>query len=186
MSCQVSTAIRRRRSFSTHEADVVRDPSELVIDLLGNLVMIAVPVALGIAVLRYRLYDIDRLIGRTLVYGLLTIALGLAYGASVFVLGNLLNPAGGQSELAVAASTLLLAALFQPVRRRIQGMVDRRFNRRRYDAAQTIEAFSSRLRDQLDLDTLTTELLAVTDQTVQPTHASLWLRPMAGGRAGPA
>jgi hypothetical protein len=109
-----------------------------------------IPIAIGIAVLRYRLYDIDRLINRTLVYGLLTVLLGAVYTVGVFGLGQLLNPVTGESALAVAGSTLAVAALFQPLRRRIQAVVDRRFNRRRYDAAKTIEAFSTRLRDQLD------------------------------------
>jgi hypothetical protein len=140
-----------------------------------------IPIAIGIAVLKYRLYDIDRLIRRTLVYGLLTVLLGAVYLAGVFGLGQLLNPVTGESALAVAGSTLAVAALFQPARRRVQAVVDRRFNRRRYDAAKTIEAFSTRLRDQLDLDTLSTELLAIVDQTTEPTRASLWLRPSASG-----
>jgi hypothetical protein len=111
-------------------------------------------VAIAVAVLRYRLYEIDRLINRTLVYVLVTVLLGAVYTAGVFGLGRLLNPVTGQSTLAVAASTLAVTALFQPVRRRIQAAVDRRFNRRRYDAAKTVEAFSARLRDQVDLDTL--------------------------------
>jgi hypothetical protein len=135
------------------------------------------PVSVAIAVLRHRLYDIDRLITRTLTYGLLTVVLGILYAGAVVVLGQALNPRGGESALAVAASTLLVAALFQPLRRRIQDTVDRRFNRRRYDAARTIETFSARLRDQVDLDTLSAELLAVVDQTMQPTTVSLWLRP---------
>jgi hypothetical protein len=131
------------------------------------------PLATGAAILRYRLYDVDRIISRTLAYALLTILLGLGYTAVVLGLGLLLP---NDSSLAVAAATLAVAALFQPARRRLQQAADRRFNRRRYDAARTIEAFSARLRDEVDLDTLTGELLAVVDQTVQPTTASLWLR----------
>jgi hypothetical protein len=137
------------------------------------------PPAVAAAILKYRLYDIDRLINRTLVYGLLTVLLGAVYVGGVFTLGRLLNPITGESSLAVAASTLAVAALFQPARRRLQAVVDRRFNRRRYDAARTVEAFSARLRDEIDLDTLSAELLAVVDQTMQPTGASIWLRPSA-------
>jgi hypothetical protein len=144
----------------------------------------AVYLAIGIAIFRHRLYDIDRLINRTLVYGLLTAILGLVYAGGVFVVGQLLNPAGGESGLAVAASTLAVAALFRPLRRRVQTAVDRRFNRRRYDAAKTVEAFSGRLREHIDLETLSTELLAVVDQTMQPTRVSVWLRP-AVNQAGP-
>jgi hypothetical protein len=136
-----------------------------------------IPIAIGVAVLKYRLYDIDRLINLTLVYGLLTALLISVYAGLVFLLGRLLDPATGDSALAVAASTLAVAALFQPARRRVQTVVDRRFNRRKYNAATTIEAFSTRLRDQVDLDNLATELLAVTDKTMQPTTVSLWLRP---------
>jgi hypothetical protein len=132
------------------------------------------PLATGAAILRYRLYDLDRIISRTLAYGLLTVLLGLGYAAVVLGLGGLL---GQDSSLVVAAATLAVAALFQPARRRIQAGVDRRFNRRRYDAAQTIGDFSARLRHQVDLDTLTAEVMAVVDQTMQPTWASLWLRP---------
>jgi hypothetical protein len=135
------------------------------------------PASVAVAILRHHLYDIDRLLSRTLTYGLLTVVLGILYASAVVLLGQALNPRGGDSPLAVAASTLLVAAVFQPLRRRIQDLVDRRFNRRRYDAAKTIEAFSGRLREQLDLDTLSAELLAVVDQTMQPTKASLWLRP---------
>ena len=123
--------------------------------------------------LRYRLYDLDRIISRTLTCGLLTVLLGLGYAAVVLGLGRLLPQ---DSSLAVAAATLAAAALFQPARRRIQDLVDRRFNRRRYDAAGTVEAFAVRLRDQVDLDALHRELLAVVDRTMQPTRASLWLR----------
>jgi hypothetical protein len=143
-----------------------------------------IPVAIGIAILRYRLFDIDRLISRTLVYGLLTALLAGVYATGVFVAGRLLDPARGRSELAVAASTLAVAALFQPLRRRLQTLVDRRFNRSRYDAARTVAAFSSRLREEIDLDSLSAELLAVVDQTMQPTEASLWLRPQ-GSRPPP-
>jgi hypothetical protein len=132
------------------------------------------PLAIGAAILRYRLYDLDRIISRTLAYGLLTLLLGGGYAAVVLGLGRLL-PQG--SSLVVAAATLAVAAVFQPARRRVQAAVDRRFNRRRYDATQTIEAFSARLRDEIDLDTLSAELLAVVEETMQPTQASLWLRP---------
>ena len=142
-------------------------------------VLASVPAAAGIAILRYRLYDIDRIINRTLVYGLLTVLLGAVYVGGVFTLGRLLNPITGESSLAVAASTLAVAALFQPARRRLQAVVDRRFNRRRYDAARTVETFSARLRDEIDLNTLSAELLAVVDQTMQPTGVSIWLRPSA-------
>jgi hypothetical protein len=138
------------------------------------------PLALGAAVLRYRLYDLDRIISRTLAYGLLTVLLGGGYAAVVLGLGQLL-PQG--SSLVVAAATLAVAGLFQPARRRIQQAVDRRFNRRRHDAAQTIQAFSDRLRDQVDLDTLSAELLAVVEDTMQPNQTSLWLRPQASSTA---
>jgi hypothetical protein len=139
-----------------------------------------VPVAAGIAILRYRLYDIDRLINRTLVYGLLTAILGLVYAAAVLVLGQLFGGvAGNPPSWAVAGATLSVWALFRPARARIQAVVDRRFDRRKYDAAKTVEAFSVRLRDEVDLDALTAELLVVVDQTIQPTKASLWLRPSA-------
>jgi hypothetical protein len=131
------------------------------------------PVAIGAAILRYRLYDLDRIISRTLAYGLLTLVLGGGYAAVALVLGQLL---GRDSSLAVAGATLAVAALFQPARRRIQAAVDRRFNRHRHDAAQTITTFSSRLRQQVDLNELTAELLAVVEQTMQPSQASLWLR----------
>jgi len=136
-----------------------------------------IPISVAVAVFRYRLYDIDRLINRTLVYGLLTALLVGVYAGLVFLFGRLLDSATGDSALAVAASTLTVAALFQPARRRLQALVDRRFNRARYDAARTVERFSGRLRDQVDLDTLSTELLAVVDHTVQPASTSLWLRP---------
>jgi hypothetical protein len=139
------------------------------------------PLAIGAAVLRYRLYDLDRIISRTLAYGLLTVLLGGGYAGIVLGLGQLL---GRASSLVVAGATLAVAAAFQPARRRIQQVVDRRFNRRRSDVAKTIEAFGARLRDQVDLDALHTELLAVVDQTMEPTRVSLWLRPSPHGSSG--
>jgi hypothetical protein len=131
-------------------------------------------VAIGIAILRHRLYDIDRLLNRTLVYGLLTALLGGCYAGVVLTLGQVF---GRSSPLAVAIATLTVAAAFQPARRRVQTVVDRRFNRRRYDAARTIQAFSMRLRQQLELETVTTELLGVVQKVMEPTTVSLWLRP---------
>ena len=136
--------------------------------------------AIAMAILKYRLYDIDRLISRTLTYGLLTAILGLGYVGAVLVLGQVSGAVGGETpSWAVAGATLAVAALFQPARRRIQELVDRRFNRRKYNATRTVEAFSARLRDQVDLDTLSAELLRVVDQTMQPSTVSLWLRPGA-------
>jgi hypothetical protein len=147
---------------------------DLVVLACLSLCTALLPLATGAAILRYRLYDLDRIISRTLAYGLLTLLLGLGYAALVLGLGRLLPDS---SSLAVAAATLAVAAVFQPARRRVQRAVDRRFNRRRYDAARTVEAFAARLRDQVDLRALHGELLAVVDQTMQPTRASLWLRP---------
>jgi hypothetical protein len=141
---------------------------------VGCCLLVVPPVATGAAVLRYRLYDLDRILSRTLAYGLLTLVLGGGYAAVALVLGQLV---GRDSSLAVAGATLAVAALFQPARRRVQQAVDRRFNRRRHDAARIIEGFGGRLRDQVDLDTLTAEVLAVAERTMQPTRASLWLRP---------
>jgi hypothetical protein len=138
------------------------------------------PLAIGAAVLRYRLYDLDRIISRTLAYGLLALILALGYSLVVLGLGQLL---GQGSSLVVAAATLTVAAAFQPLRRRLRRALDRRFDRRRYHAAQTIQAFSARLRQQVDLDTLTAELLTVVDQTMQPTMVSLWLRPTVAASA---
>jgi hypothetical protein len=140
----------------------------------------AVPTAIGVAVLRAGLYEIDRLLNRTLVYGLLTALLGAVYAGIVLVLGQVFGGLGAKPpSWAVAGATLAVAALFQPARRHIQQAVDRRFNRRKYNTAKTIEAFATRLRDQVDLDTLSAELLAVVDQTMEPTRVSLWLRPAA-------
>jgi hypothetical protein len=145
----------------------------VVLAALGTCVAL-LPLATGAAILRYRLYDLDRIISRTLAYGLLTVLLGGGYAGVVLGLGQLL---GRDSSLVVAGATLAVAAAFQPARRRIQQAVDRRFNRRRYDAARTIQAFSARLHQQVDLQALTGELLAVVEQTMQPTRVSLWLRP---------
>ena len=142
------------------------------------------PASVGVAILRHHLYDIDRLLNRTLVYATLTAVLGLGYAGAVLALGQLFGTGERTPSWAVAGATLAAAALFQPARRRIQQVVDRRFNRRRYDAAKTIEGFSVRLRDQVDLDTLSTELLAVVDQTMEPTGVSLWLRPSPPGSSG--
>jgi hypothetical protein len=153
---------------------VVGATGAVLVVLAAGVCMALLPLAIGAAILRYRLYDLDRIISRTLAYGLLTVLLGGAYAGVALGLGQLL---GRDSSLAVAGATLAVAALFQPARRRIQAAVDRRFNRRRHDTARTIQAFSARLRQQVDLDTLTDELLAVVDQTMQPTSVSLWLRP---------
>jgi hypothetical protein len=151
--------------------------NDVLVQACAGTSMALLPLATGAAILRYRLYDLDRIISRTLAYGLLTVLLGGAYAGVVLGLGQLL---GRDSSLVVAVATLAVAAAFQPARHRVQRMVDRRFNRRRYDAAQTIAAFSARLRQEVDLDSLSAELLAVVEHTVQPTQVSLWLRPSAG------
>jgi hypothetical protein len=138
--------------------------------------LLCMPVAVALAVLRYRLWDLDRLVSRTVTYALLT---GLLVAPYLFILPAVSRLAGGAGSLAVATATLAAAAMFQPLRRWVQGWVDRRFNRRCYNAARTVEGFSGRLRDKVDLDTLSAELLAVVDQTMQPTAVSLWLRPPA-------
>src|SRR5215208_2147050 len=148
--------------------------SPVLLGWVAGVYIAIVPLAIGAAILRYRLYDLDRIISRTLAYGLLTLLLGGGYAGVVLGLGQLL---GRDSSLVVAGATLAVAGVFQPARRRIQQTVDRRFNRRRHDTAATIQAFSTHLRDQLDLDTLQGELLEVVDQTMQPAQASLWLRP---------
>jgi hypothetical protein len=146
------------------------------------------PVSAGIAILRYRLFDIDVLLNRALVYSTVTSVLGASYAGIVLALGALLPGAGvggalggrgggSGSSLAVAIATLTVAAMFQPARRRVQEVVDRRFNRRRYDAQRTVEAFAAQLRQQTDLDVLATELMGVVNRTMEPTQASLWLRP---------
>jgi len=161
----------------------VFDPQGRLGDVLFFVSFALVPAAIGVAILRYRLYDIDRIINRTLVYGLLTAMLAGIYALVVLVFGQLFGGIGAEPpSWAVAGATLAVAALFQPARRRIQAVVDRRFNRRNYDAAKTIDAFGARLRDELDLDTLSAELLTVVNRTMEPTQSALWLRPSGQGR----
>jgi hypothetical protein len=144
-----------------------------------------VPLSIGISILRYRLWDIDLLINRALVYGTLTGVLALVYVASVVLLQQGFRALTGQeSELAIIASTLAIAGLFQPLRRRLQGFIDRRFYRRKYDAARTLAVFSARLRDEVDLTTLTDDLVAVVEETMQPAQVSLWLPPSSHNRSG--
>jgi len=150
---------------------------EAFLNLLDAATITGLYVAVGIAILRYRLYDIDRIINRTLVYGSLTVSLALVYFGGVASLQGLLRALTGQgSQLAIVASTLAIAALFNPLRRRIQSFIDRRFYRRKYDAAKTLEGFSARLRDETDLDELSSDLERVVREAMQPEHVSLWLR----------
>jgi hypothetical protein len=157
------------------DSNFVYKPFEIVDVLLLN----TIPVAAGVAVFRYRLYDIDLLINRTLVYALTTAAIGAAFFAGIVMLQSVLRPMTGGSEVAVAVSTLASFALFQPFRRRIQTAVDRRFYRSKYDAERTLDAFSARLRDEVDLDAVRGGLLDAVRDTVQPARASVWLRKVA-------
>jgi hypothetical protein len=162
---------------------IISEPLELVwlggvayiLVLIG---LVGIPISMGIAITRYRLYDIDLLMNRTLVYGSLTAMLVALYFGGIVVLQTLIVAlTGQQSTLAVVASTLAIAALFVPLRRRVQGFVDRRFYRRKYDARKTLEAFSAKLRDETDLEALNSELVGVVRETMQPAHVSMWLRP---------
>jgi hypothetical protein len=153
---------------------------EVIVALSSLLVIPSIPIATGIAILRYRLYDIDVLINRTLVYGSLTLMLALIYFGGVATTQAIFGALTGQEEqpqLAVVVSTLVIAALFMPLRRRIQSFIDRRFYRRKYDASKTLEAFSAKLRDETDLDRLGEDLMDVIKETIQPSHISLWLHP---------
>jgi hypothetical protein len=153
---------------------------EAIVALSFLLVVPSIPIATGIAILRYRLYDIDLIINRTLVYSSLTLMLALVYFGGVTVAQAVFTALTGheeQPQLAIVVSTLVIAALFNPLRRRIQSFIDRRFYRRKYDAGKTLEAFSARLRDETDLDALSDDLVRVVRETIQPAHASLWLHP---------
>ena len=134
------------------------------------------PIAVGIAIMRYRLYEIDRIVSRTIAYGLISATLVAAYAAVILVLQGPLGAITGGDTVAVAASTLVAAALFQPVRRRVQAIVDHRFNRAGYDAERTVAGLASRLRDQMDLPVVSTAIVDAVVQSVEPTGASLWLR----------
>jgi hypothetical protein len=167
-------------------------PGPLLAYLVGNtfigyLAILLIPISIGIAVLRYHLFDIDLIINRTLVYVTLTVVLAVFYEGTIVVLQHLFRVLTGQeSQVAVVASTLAIAAMFEPLRRRIQGLVDRRFYRRKYDAARTLEAFSAKLRNETDLDALNGELVGVVRETMQPAHVSLWLRPDTSPKGKPA
>jgi hypothetical protein len=146
--------------------------------MLGISSLLGIPAAVGIAILRHHLYDIDVIINRTLVYGSLTALLVAAYFGGVVGLQYAFRVlTGGESQLAVVASTLAIAALFTPLRRRIQTFIDRRFYRKKYDARQTLETFTAQLRDKTNLEALSNDLVGVVSETVQPAHISLWLRP---------
>ena len=150
--------------------------------IAGAIGLVLIPIASGLAILKYRLYDIDRIINRTLVYGTLTAVLGLGYAGLVVLLQGVLEPITRDQSYAVVGSTLAVAALFRPARARLQGFIDRRFYRARYDAARTLEEFSVRLRDEIDLDALSSELLEVVRSTMQPVHLSLWTRSPEGSK----
>ena len=166
--------------FALFGGTIESEVSDLVFFLIFIATLSGLPIAIGIAILKYRLYEIDLIINRTLVYGALTATLGLVYFGGVATTQAILQALTGREELpqiAIVASTLVIAALFNPLRRRVQNFIDRSFYRRKYDAARTLEAFSTKLRDETDLDSLNSELLSVIRDTMQPEHVSLWLRP---------
>jgi hypothetical protein len=171
---------------------IISEPLELVwLGWLGHALVLVglagIPIAMGIAITRYRLYEIDLIINRTLVYGSLTATLAALYFVGIVVLQRVfVLLTGRQSTLAVVASTLLIAALFTPLRRRIQGFIDRSFYRRKYDVRKTLEAFSAQLRDETDLDALSDDLVGVVRETMQPSHVSLWLHPEASPKGAQA
>jgi hypothetical protein len=169
---------------------IISEPLDLVwLGQVGHALVLlglaGIPISMGIAITRYRLYEIDIIINRTLVYGALTAMLAAVYLGVVAATQAIFRALTGQEEqpqLAIVASTLVIAALFTPLRRRIQSFIDRRFYRRKYDARKTLEAFSATLRDETDLEALNNELVGVVRETMQPAHASLWLRSDVGAR----
>ncbi len=163
-------------ALATTEA-ILGDQSDFVATIFIIFAILSLPASIALAVMRYRLYDVDLVINRTLVYGSLTAILFASYFGIVVVLQRVLGPLTQDSDLAVAGSTLAVAALFRPLRARVQSFIDRRFYRRKYDATETLDRFSSRLRDEVDLDALRSDIVGVVQETMQPTHASLWLRP---------
>jgi hypothetical protein len=167
-------------SIWTYER-IIGDLSDVTVTLIIIVAILAFPVSIAVAMLRYRLYDIDVIINRTLVYGALTAALLAAYLLIVVALSRVLDPVTRESDVAVAASTLAVAALFRPLRARIQGFIDRRFYRAKYDATRALDTFGTRLRDEVDLDLVRSDVLGVVGETLQPVHASLWIKPEPSG-----
>ena len=177
------TGVAALVSFATNNPSDATGPTGAIgtVSAVSNVLiyvgLAVLPVAIGIAVLRYRLYEIDRIVSRTIAYGLLSAIVGGLFVGGILVFGAALAPLTGSNELAVAGSTLLVFAVFQPLRRRVQRLVDRRFNRARYDAERTVAAFAIRLSDEVDFERLRAEILATVTATVEPTSVSLWLRP---------